>query len=194
MLCWGREEGGSESFLSNEAHTSYEANFRHGLSGESWATNIFTNRVTAPGLDWKLDVPRELGPKARTPQGNAPRRADQLGWAPALSQTAPGRLGTDQGAGGGGHLLRYPHAFLFGTRAGQSQPAPGKDKLLLAPPAALGPERGRSGEGAVGPRKVGVVKVLLPSAKEPDPAARRGEASQGEDWLGMDGWWATSLC
>lgn len=35
LLCWGREEGGRESFLSNEAHTNSEANFRRGLSGES---------------------------------------------------------------------------------------------------------------------------------------------------------------
>lgn len=56
-------------FFSQETHSSSEANFHRGLSGESWATNIFADRLTERGPDWHLDAPRGRGPGARTPRG-----------------------------------------------------------------------------------------------------------------------------
>lgn len=58
-------------FFPQETHSSSEANFHRGLSGESWATNIFADRLTERGPDWHLDAPRGRGPGARTPRGES---------------------------------------------------------------------------------------------------------------------------
>lgn len=152
----------------------------------------FLGPHNCPRHGLEMDVPRELGPGARTPRGERAQKADQPGWARALSQTAPGLLGTDQSSGAGDtyFVIRTPSSLA--SEPDKSQPAPGKDKLLLAPPAALGPGRGRSGEEAVGPPKVRAVKVLLPSSDERAPEARTERRVPGRRRTG-DAWRTTSL-
>lgn len=63
---WVRSAGGERRatgslFLSRGPHTSSDANFRHELSGESWATHMFADHLTAWVLDWQLDAPSGRG-------------------------------------------------------------------------------------------------------------------------------------
>lgn len=101
LLCWGREEGGRESFLSNEAHTSSEATFRRRLSGESWATNTFTDRITAPGMDWKWTCQGDWDPGPERPEGNAPRRRINQGGLEPFPRLPRGFWGLTRAQGRG---------------------------------------------------------------------------------------------
>lgn len=165
--CWGRAEGGRESFPSNEAHTTSGANFRRGLSGESQATNVSRDRRTRP----------RRGGGSRTcrgPRGARARLAGPRGGLQPLA-AAPGRPGalTPPSA-------RLPRWHPSPSNANRARQSPRTAGSRGSPGGPLGGGAGRGGGEAAGPSgraAGGPAPTLRPTRPcGPDGERRPGEA------------------
>lgn len=157
----GARGGGRESFLSLEAHTSSKASFCRRLSEESWATNIFGDRINCAVLGLETGCAEGIrAPGARTLHGERAwkDRSTRVGSCPFLG--CPRGIWGLAGAQGRGTLTSLSARLACWHQSRTNpKPAPGKDKSLLAPAAAPGAWEGRSGEAAVGPPKAGAVDM-----------------------------------